>query len=91
MSIRDHLDSAAPLPWKAVRSARRWTKVVAADGTSFEDMDFLASHGIMLGVLQAMVPELVDYVERAADKGGKEAQELIRAFWAEVERLKDFP
>lgn len=89
--IRDLIHGAAPLPWKAVRSRGRWTKVICADGMSMEDATFLESDGIMLGVMQAMAPEFLDYVEKASEKGGAEAKALIARFWQEVADLKAGP
>jgi len=54
--------------------------VYCADGTWLGDHTVWAEDAALMCVIHAMAPQCFDYVQRAAEKGGKEAQQIVEAF-----------
>lgn len=79
------ISDAIPTPWRAERTydAQGWAhEVKSAEGKSHEAYEIDRKQGALLACLQAVAPECLDYVLRASDKGGREAQDIAGRFRA---------
>lgn len=89
MSIKAILHNAIPGPWQPRRVFNKgWAhEVFSAEGKSLDTYYVDRTEGAMLSATQAMGPEMLDYVMRAAAKGGAEAIQLKARFDGLCEEL----
>ena len=82
MTVKAVLYTAIPGPWQPRRVFNRgWAhEVFSAEGKTLDGYYVAKTEGAMLASVHAMGPELLDYVLRAADKGGAEATALRERF-----------
>lgn len=86
MSPRHSIGESIPLPWsvRRVNDGEGWGHVVlSADAKEHDRYQVPREVGASLASLQAVAPEAIDYVYRAAEKGGSEAKAIV----ARYERL----
>lgn len=83
--ILPSISEAVPTPWRAQRiyDAQGWGhEVLSREGKRHDAYEIDRKQGALLACTAAMAPECLDYVLRAAEKGGKEALELQARFRA---------
>jgi hypothetical protein len=79
----DQIHAAIPLPWKAERTydPSGWAhRVVCRDGKPHDTHQVYKDQGAALACLQAVAPYALDYVLRAAEKGGVEAMAIAERY-----------
>lgn len=81
------LHGIAPLPWRAERihDEMGWAhRVVDADGKCLGERLVYPDQNALMVAVHAFGPEALDYVLRAAERGGKEAIDLADRFKASL-------
>jgi len=79
------INEVIPAPWKAQRiyDTQGWGhEVLSSEGKRHDAYMIDRAQGALLACTAAMAPECLDYVLRAAEKGGREALELQGRFRA---------
>lgn len=90
--ILDRIHNAIPLPWRVIRifEGGDWGyEVVSSEGKSLNRYLVDHSDGALQCAVSAIAPYALDYVIRAASKGGTEAvqiQQRFEAILADVEK-----
>lgn len=91
MNVKAIIGEAIPLPWRPQRiyDEKGWGhEVLSADGQAHDRYKVTKEEGALLAAVQAIAPEAVDYVLRAAEKGGAEAVALAQRFHRSIVHIE---